>query len=421
MLIVAYVSGCRDRRAPADDIGVIFLLVLCFYGTLPPAGQLLENGSFKETGFNRLSDLLPSADENITVLEIYVAAAIGFATVYLWKRRDVEYPSTKVNFIIASPIYKASLAVMLIGLSLNTTLMLMAGAHPTTYADSYRLINELPILLRQAMKISHGITNFVTLIVLVGLLQRLPKSWPFVVVYVTAGIASYDPEGARTGVVTALLALLIAWHVLVRPITTLAWLSMAVAGFLLFEIAGSARDQGSWHEAEISILPLHSAEADNLWANSIEMIRYASIGGSVPPAIRYQELYAFIPSQLLPFEKLSPSVWFVNEFDPATAQEGGGWVFGLAAQCVAGYGVAEGAMRGAILGLLAAWLMKEYRHAATWWTLPLYLYCITFSYKEVRGDSFELIADIIQFVIPSIIILSLISKARSAARVADAS
>ena len=408
LFLVGIVTYQRDKRAPADDIGVMFLFVLCIYGTVPVLSWLMQGGWYDAKYDPRLSSLQPTIEENISLLEIYLMIAVGFASVYLMRCGRLPRSNIAKSIRIEDPLYSAALCVMFFGLAVNVILTTMTMARADSYMDQYRVINELPTFLRQLLKIIGGITGFAKIVVLVGILQRLPKSWLLLVVYVVDLLVSYDPEGARNGLVLGLLVLLIGWHRLVRPIRVSFWILIATVGLGLFQLAGQIREAGSLGEAKQLSGPwLHLGEADELWANALDITRFKSIGGSIPLNVSFEEIYSFIPSQLLPFEKLSLAQWFVNEFYPAYAEAGGAWAFGMAAQCVAGYGLLEALLRGALLALIASWFTKKYRQQGAWWIIPLYLYFFSVIYHTIRASSLVLLADFVQFVIPTIIVLNL--------------
>ena len=55
-------SIIRDKRAPIDDIGVLFLLALSLYSTLPPISWLLQGGEYNLIS-GRLFQLQPDISE----------------------------------------------------------------------------------------------------------------------------------------------------------------------------------------------------------------------------------------------------------------------------------------------------------------------------------------------------------------------
>jgi hypothetical protein len=295
----------------------------------------------------------------------------------------------------------------------TTMLVVVVGGFISTaesYIDSYRVVQELPLPVRQVLKIEGGMASIATLVLLVAILQRWPRQRLFFILYLAIVLLSFDPEGSRVAVATGLLSVAIAWHVLVRPIPARWWFAGGFFGLVFFLALGLRRALGSWDEfGVLSPDGFGIGEFESLWANAVELLQARESGGlDVPVAARFGEFWAFMPSQLLPFQKLSLSDWLVQTFYPAYYEAGGGLAFGAISQAVIGGGVPEAALRGAILGAMAAWLMKWYRTpSATWWRLPLYLYLLVFVFQSVRDTTFRLLGDAVQIVLPALLLIAL--------------
>lgn len=415
IVIKAYVFAARrDGRVPADDIGVWWLVVLALYATLSPLSWLLQGGSYGLLNDSRLARLQPDPGEVVYLLNIALAYACGFAAVYLFRRRRVPRFVPAAHARISSAKMAAALVIVVI---FQAAMLIVTadvlGATPESYIDAYRSVQELPLALRQLLKVGGGIASAATLVLLAAVLQRWPRQRLLFIGYLGIVLLSFDPEGSRAAVATGLFAVAIAWHVLVRPFSARWWLAGGLLGLVLFLALGFRRALGSW--AGVGLLSAYGmgvGEFDSLWANAIELLRARESGGfGVPAAIRFGEFWSFVPSQLLPFEKMSLSNWFVQTFYPAYHEAGGGLAFGAFSQAVIGGGLAEAVLRGAILGALAVWLMKWYRKPrAAWWRLPVYLYLLVFVFQSVRDTTFRPLGDVVQIVFPAILLIGLGAK-----------
>jgi len=286
---------------------------------------------------------------------------------------------------------------------------------PDSYYDSYLVLQELPLALRQAIKIGGGFASVAMLVCLVGILQRWPRHRLPFLIYIAMVLLSFDPKGARTGIVVGLMSVGIAWHVLIRPIALHFWLASGIFGLVVFTALGIVRslEAESLDELrEASTEGFGIGEFDAIWANGVELLQSRELGRlSVPPAAQFGELWAFIPSQLLPFEKMSLSDWFVETFYPQYQAEGGGWAFGAISQAVIGGGTIEAIFRGCLLGIVAAWLMKWYRSPrGPWWRLPFFLYLLISVYQSIRDTTFMQIGYAVQIALPTLILIALIGK-----------
>lgn len=401
----------RDGRAPIDDIGVFWLGVFALYATLPPLSWLLQGGSYGPLS-GRLFQMQPSTTEVVYLLSIALAYIIGFASVYIVLLRRVSRPVATAQARIGGTKMAAAfvivLAASLIGIMIGK--MGLIGS-ADSYIDSYRVIAALPLGLRQLIKMVGAFSSVATLVLLVAVLQRWPHyRWLFIC-YLLSIVVAINPEGSRAGVATGLLGIVIAWHVLVRPIPSGRLLAGGVFGLAVFLLLGIWRGLGSLTGiGELGLDGVGVGEFDSLWANAVELWQAKQSGGlDVPFATRFGELFAFVPSQLLWFDKTSLSIWYLDIFYPIYKEQGGGLAFGAISQAVIGGGMFEAAIRGAILGALAGWIMKWVRTPTTaWWRFPLHLYLLIWVFTGVRDTTFTLWAAVVQAVLPALIVIAII-------------
>lgn len=415
LFLVYSTAARRDGRAPADDIGVIFLLVLALYTTLPPLFWLLQGGTYNSIFSGRLLQLQPSTEDNFYLLTIALGYALGFAAVYLGSRRRIPRPvvPTAIPFINSSVMAGA---IVIISLTMVISLFLgFSGAIGTaeSYIDRYRVFLELPTALRQLTKIVAGFSGFAQLVILVSLVQRWPRHRAWFVLYVLTILFSFDAEGSRSSVATGLLSVVIAWHVLVRPISRSRWLLMFGTGMTLFLILGFWRDLVSWNAlVELNSRDFSLGEFDAIWANGVDLLHRKEISDfNIPFTLYSAEFFAFIPSQLLPFEKMSFSNWYLDNFYYQFQLKGTGFAFGAVSQAVVGGGFFEALIRGGLLGAISVWLIRWQRASkGRWWRFPLYLYLLIFAFQSVRDTTFRLFGDVIQIVLPTILLITIIGR-----------
>ncbi len=413
LFLIYSFAARRDGRAPADDIGVIFLLVLALYTTLPSLVWLLQGGSYSSVFSGRLLHLQPSTEDTFYLLTIALGYALGFAAVYLGLRRLVPCPEPMaISYINNS---KMAAAIAIIAVSLVISLFLgFSGAigKAESYVDQYRVIAELPLALRQLIKIVAGFSAIAQLVVLVALLQRWPRHRAWFVLYMLTIVFSFDAGGSRTAVATGLLSVVVAWHVLVRQISPLRWFAMFGIGVIVFLILGFWRELAALNAlGALDSGDFALGEFDSLWANAVELLHQRKLGSlNIPFAAYFGEFISFIPSQLLPFEKMALSEWYLDTFYPQYKLEGGGWVFGAVSQAVVGGGFFEALIRGGLLGGISVWLIRWHRSPkGSWWRFPLYLYLLVFSYQSVRDTTFRLFGEVIQIIVPALLLITIIA------------
>lgn len=417
MVIATCVFAARqDKRAPADDIGIMWLVVLALYGTLPPLSWLIQGSEYSLLSYHRLVNLQPSSDEIVQLMYIGVAYACGFAGVYLYLRRYVPQPRTQTHTTIKNPQMTAALLFVLAYLVLTTALR--AGGYireAESYGDSYSAVQELPLGLRQMLKIAGGFATIAQLVLLVALLQRWPNTRKLFIVYIAMLLLTYDPGGSRKATAMGLLSAAIAWHILIRPIAARRWVASGAIGLVVFMILGILRGLGVWGGDADDFDPsdfegIGLGELDALWANALHLLQEGHSKLDIPFAARYGEFWGFIPSQMLPFEKLALNDWYLDTFFPDFKAQGGGWEFGAISQAVIGGGVVEALLRGGIVAALSVGFMKWYRSpTAAWWRLPLYLYLISLAFLSIRETTFAPLSMIVQGAIPALFLIELIA------------
>ncbi len=90
-----------------------------------------------------------------------------------------------------------------------------------------------------------------------------------------------------------------------------------------------------------------------------------------------------IPSQFLPFEKLDPSLWYI---DVMGDRSGIGFMFGILSQAALGWGWIELVFRGLLLGLILAGIHRSYaRHQGSFWSTALYMFILVWLFYSVRS------------------------------------
>lgn len=416
-LILSFrLSYNRDKKAPVDDIGFWWLLYLNLYTTFPSIVWLLGGGTFKGSGVSRLLESDPGPGDVMYLQGIAVCYAVSFLLVYwLLVRRSMRNPvNPEVTFISDSKM-TATIFIVLVtfGISLICNAVLFGSA--SNYASHYRIIASLPLFLAQGLKIVNGVANVSLIVMLVAILQRWSyrlSSRRLVVLYVIAALLSFNPSGSRGQIAIMLFALAIGWHVLVKPISTSKWFVGGVLAITVFLFFGALRGLGGLGAiANLQMAHIGLGEFGQVYANSVKLLQVTMPAHSiVPDNIRFEELWSWVPSQLLPFQKESLSVWFLSTFYPAYKASGGGMAFGAVSQAVIGGGLIEAVCRGAILGGLAGLLFRKYRSLtqSKWWFFPVYLYLTIFSLNTVRESTFSLLTYLVQLVLPSLILITIL-------------
>lgn len=414
VVITIYVRATRrDGRAPIDDIGVLWLGIFALYTTIPPISWLFQGCEYSPFA-GRLFQAQPDTSEVVSLLNIGLAYLLGFAMVYMNLLKRVNRPSVKAQANISSAKMKGALLIVLTaslcGIVINKMGLIRAS---DSYIDSYSAIAELPLGLRQLLKMIGAFSSVATLVFLVALLQRWPRYYWLLLFYAISLLVSINPEGSRTEVATGLFGIVLAWHVLIRPIKTRWVLTGGALGLLVFLILGIIRNYGSLNGAgDQGLGVVGFGEFDSIWANAVELLQSKQNNGIVVPfAARFGELYSFIPSQFLWFDKLDLPNWYLDTYYPALKEQGGGLAFGIISQAIIGAGIFEAVIRGAILGIIISKIMKWVRMPTnTWWRFPLHLYILISVFQLIRYSTFIIWGNIVQTVFPTFVVIAIIGS-----------
>ena len=401
----------RDRRAPLDDIGIWWLGAFLLYATLPPLAWLIQGASYGPLS-GRLFQMQPNFDEVIYLLNISLAYVIGFTSVFLILRKRVNRPIVSAQAYISNSKIAGSVVIILLSSIIGVLLSKLGFVRAAeSYADSYAVIYELPRALRQFIKIVVEVSGVATLVLLAAIFQSWPRYRFLFICYLFSIILTVNQHGGRGGIVTATLSIAVSWHVLISPISSKKVLIGGFFGLLAFLLFGIYRNITSLTDVgALGFEGIGVGEFDSLWGNAVELLQAKKSGGiDVDFGTRFGEIFAFIPSQFLWFEKVSLNDWYLNNFYPGMKDSGSGLVFGAISQAVIGGGLIEALIRGAIIGTLSGWIMKWVRTpTSAWWRFPLHLYLLIGVFSGIRETTFIIWGDVVQTWLIGPIIITII-------------
>ena len=128
----------------------------------------------------------------------------------------------------------------------------------------------------------------------------------------------------------------------------------------------------------------------------------------IPWQVYFDDLLYLIPSQFLPWEKLSLSQWYLEVI--GQRGQGVGFMFGVISQGVVGGGYLELMIRGGLTGLVFAKLHNLYlRHTGSFWALVAYVFLAVKSYYIFRASTSYIVYFIIYHLIPAFLMVKAIT------------
>lgn len=401
-----------ERALPLDNLPVIFLLMLALYTTLPPLLWMMQGGEYVSPLAGRLFLFQPTLAEQtyLSTLALLVTLGVAASQFLLPRRllRTSTFHAESVPREIAIVCFSIICLQFLFMSFLFSTGVVGVSA---TYIDSYRVIQELPLLLRQSIKILGGLAFFAKLTLLVWFFQRWHTHRTWVYLFVLFTLVTVDPEAGRASVAITLFACVVLWNRYVKAISFTKFAVFGITAVVVFTVWGAYRGLGQGGLAGVGIFDIGAGEFDSLWANAVELYRDSlAIGTELPPVLLLSEFYGFIPSNILPFAKSTYSEWYLTQYYPQYQIDGGGLMFGLLAQLVVGFGAAEAPIRGIAVGLFLGWLTHYLSRVGKWWQYPSLLYCVVWSFQIVRDSSFALVTPLVQVVVVSVIAIGAVAR-----------
>lgn len=402
LLAVIYVAVMirRDKRVPVFELGSMFVLAVTAYGAVPLMNFLAGGLEWQTYADPRLVNYAPSAEEVGAFAWQHVALLASFIVAYLWIRK-ASRPLKRTPLSMDRPTI---VAIVAIWLSLVVFFWVMAHFFGLSYDQSYAnmsagigpgLGQNLPLIVRQ---VSHNLRGMLTLekqLLLIILISGWSVFRNRVLVVLLLGFEVsmiLTRFYGRTELMIVLLTSVLLYDLFVRPLSmklvvgtiTLALVGVVIYGAVRDIVVTQSQGRRSAASAEVSSLETNNNEFQVLWANAFDLHKRRELGTlQVPWQIYVSDLYMVIPSQLLPFEKLDPSLWYI---DVMGDRSGIGFMFGILAQASLGWGWIELVIRGIFLGLMLAGIHRWYaRHQGSFWSTALYMFILVWLFYSVRS------------------------------------
>jgi len=360
----------------------------------------------------RLYQMQPTISEVFTLTLLGVGPIFGVLMVYLFRQSALVELNSKsrpsYNWWISSKLLFIC-AVLIIGAySFQTAIKLMYGMlGADSYNETYIQYAELPTLVAQALVVSRTVFSVCMIVVLTGLTMRWNsggKKWLFLIAMFV--VLSFEVGYSRTTLFYNILLFYVLHSIFVRPVVSLSktifFFSLTIIAFLLLGIRG---------EGLISFAALSIGEFDSIWANGVQLLRERDSGSlDVPLAAFLNEFLNFIPSQLLPYEKIDMPNWYLDTYYPSFKSEGGGLMFGTVAQSIVGFGLAEAVLRGVIVGVVSIEMKKIIHKHHTWWSLIFFLLVYMNSYSIARLGNFSAFTGLLGMTLFCILAISFLDR-----------
>ena len=407
----------RDGILPLFDIGAVCIAATWLYTVLPLLqlyAASLGLTKIREYRFLRLN-VSPQRLGAYPWWFVVYLLSLGIAYLFFRQKSSENFSmlqKLRINQLHALVICFGASSVYLLVLDFST-----GFTYNVSYSDLEQFrtgFSDLPVFVRQITNVVRNI-YFLFKIGVLALIMTQYKHlrWRLVLFAWIAFevISSIRLMGARTDLALFLLAVVLLYHRLVKPFSLpfiIMFSGLFIAGFMLFGIVRGMAVSGSNRVLTQDDILSRGNEFFGIFMTGYH-VYWERISGRliVPLSVRLYELVAFIPQQLLPFQKLSPAYWYLDEFIGSRQT---GHVFGTMAQAAMGFGIIELIVRGGLLGYFLARIHHWYtRRSTNFFALLLYTWLCVRIYNTFRTLTFSLVPNVIYFVIPGFFIFNVAS------------
>lgn len=398
----------REGDLPVFEIGSFFMLALAAYSILPLISYLLSGMKYSEYSSFRLLEFSPDASQMGVLGWEQWSYMACFAAGYLIVHGRVSSATAKAIYEV--PLSAgAALAVLWCGVTLWTAFLKYKFG--VDYSVGYGAMEAhaegvaaLPHWLSQVVGLALGVESVLPIALLVFLLSRwrtwLARGAVFLVLTYTLLWYVFFHMGSRTLLFLPFAAAGLMYFRNVRRVKP--WMvAFGIAGaFTAFWAFNEIRSAATLAEKlqnletfvgkQDTTLRYSRKDEFQLWLSSNMEVRELRNGGrlsTIPWQIYAADVLLFIPSQLLPFDKVDPVGWFA---DVETNRTGAFEFFEFSpiAQGYIGLGVPEIMLRGLLLGLAFAMIHRAYiRRSRHFLANVTYLWLILYCYVSLRNNS----------------------------------
>jgi hypothetical protein len=405
----------RDGKLPLFDAGALCGTVTSLYTAIPLLQYYASGMTFTILSDNRLFQHSPTPSEMGLFSIRFVVYLVFFVCTYVLFRGS----KAPIEETLDDPGKTTRVITTVLFASLFGFFFLLQSLFGVRYATSYDDLHEsllvlqsLPLLVQQVFHYLQGMLFIFKLGLLTLVVQRYRVHFWRIVLYgwmATEVLLTVLLMGARTEMALTLLAVALLYHRLVRPISMKVLLPAGIALFIGFTLFGFLRSSSlEYLQSEVpddtSILSAAN-EFDGAFSTAYDIHQMKQYGGlSVPWQVYASDFLALVPQQLLPFEKLDPSQWYLHLL--GLRGTGVGLMFGVVAQGIVGFDWIELAFRGAILGYILALVHGWYvRNSSNYFVSLFYLWLCLTMYTTTRGTTFTPVVHIAYEFLPAYLLM----------------
>lgn len=417
LLMLAVLGLRRVEGLSPVEIGVVFSAVTAVYALVPLTGYIVSGFNFELSIDSRVPELSSDPEDVISVAMLHLLFLLGFCLAYgLFRPRRRGFAPGDV--VVADWRLPAILALCAAGLVVLPFVIKAALGIESSedYIGTYLEMVGQPRWIQQIYGVLQATSAAVVIAALVAAFAFRGRL-VFIATAIGVGLTLFTiaAGGSRTMAMVMLLSLVVSYALIVRPISVGR---AAVLGGLLIFVFGLGqflRDFAVNEGVDTLAGALVNGEFASLFINGLDVLQQRDwlTANGMLPNLYMVDIARFAPQQLLPFDKVDPSRWYIETLYPAYAESGGGLAFGAIAEAAAGYGSTEAVVRGSLLGSLFALLQSVASRPGSRSLVALvaYVWLVVFCYQSLRDTSFSLVARFVYNAVPALVLIKLVEVA----------
>jgi len=398
------------------SIGPVYLGVIALYSVLPFL-QLQVLGLVVGTNVDsRLSITQPDEVEISSLCLLYLGYMAGFCACYLFDGKE----EIKVRWLPDLQFDRTAIIIVYIGLTIFVEAVRVSYiSQAKTYIDTYVATDAIPLFLRQIYLQGAGALIVVKMLLLYRLLIVDRSYGLFGCFMAFEFVLLFDPSGSRHDLFVLLFSLMLVFSFQVRRISALTAFLIGFAGVATFLALGAFRSGYITSGVAAADLLSANSEFTAMFATAADL-QHRLAGGEVKSLglwLYFGDFIGLVPQQILPFDKVIPSDWYVHTFYPEATGQGFG--FGAISESELGFGWIEAVGRGAIIGFLFSRLHRIFKgQSGAVVVFLFYMWVETVAYNCFRISTFYPVHMIVfQFVVAVALVGGLTGLFRRAATV----
>lgn len=392
---VFYGSVRSGASTAVIEIGTVYAAVVTLYAVLPLVAFLAIGMQYAITNDIRLYAFQPRPSEVGAVGWLYVLHLLSFGLAYRAVRGQLRF---RPEGLRAPGRTRTVALVLLLGLVVGYfwVLNLVFDLSASSYAESYLKYARLPLLVAQVTNHLGGIRRTVEVALLVALFANFRRYRVLIAAALLAElVVTFVRLGSRTEFVLLSFGAAFLYHWMVRPIRERGLVLATVVLVGLFQLAGNLRGRMLIDRDDSLFRSFaYTNEFEALFANAQDLRRFKQDHqiGPIPASFVLTDVFALLPQQLSPVDKMNPADWYVNRFYPDSAAVGVAFAFGAIPESIVFGGWPGIILRGAGLGLLLAlvhrWCAGQ---RGAFWPFVIYLWATLEVYQAFRATTFCLV------------------------------